>query len=226
MTRYQTYREDARFESVFEKYTKRHYESWVAFARQNGDGDDVRPFLVSGFDMTKDFAVVAYSNEGVSLEADLDVAVPMLASVSASIWVTRRTTCSPRFNWGPQPWDLPQDIQAIGPPSSQSADPGGIPDEFNQCVFIRYYTARLRMWRPPKVIRASAGPHDLGSGDNEGDTFPKLTAWSEAEPTMNDDENPETRQNLTADDIAGSDAVVIGRNTPYVWFLLRRSVPP
>jgi len=152
MTRYPTYREDARLESVFEKYTKRHYESWVAFASQNGDGEDVRPILVSGFDMTKDFAVVAYSNEGVSLEVDLNVTVPMLASASASIWVTRRTTCSPCFNCGPQPWDLPQNVQAIGPPSSQSADADRIPDEFSQCVFIRYYTARLRKWMAPKVL--------------------------------------------------------------------------
>ena len=69
MTRYPTYREDALLESVFEKYIKRHYEAWVAFARREGYGDDVQPVLVSGLDMTRDFALLAYSNEGASLEA-------------------------------------------------------------------------------------------------------------------------------------------------------------
>jgi hypothetical protein len=33
VTKYSTYREDSLLESVFERYTKRHYASWVAFAR-------------------------------------------------------------------------------------------------------------------------------------------------------------------------------------------------
>jgi len=71
----------------------------------------------------------------------------------------------------------------------------------------------------PKVIRAGAGPDDLGSGDNRGDTFPELTARSDAEPTMNSDEDLVGRSNLTTDDIAGSEPVVVVRNTPDVWFL-------
>ena len=33
VTRYQTYRADSPLESAFKAYAKRHYESWVAFAR-------------------------------------------------------------------------------------------------------------------------------------------------------------------------------------------------
>ena len=215
MTRYPTFREDARLESVFEKYTKRHYESWVAFARQNGEGDNVRPILVSGFDMAKDFAVVAYSNEGVSVEADLEIAVPTLASASAFIRVTRRTRCSPRFNCGPQPWNLPPTRLAIDLPSWQPADARSIPDEFNQCVFIRYYTARLRKWMVPKVIRAGAGPHDLGSGNNGGDAYPELTVRSDAEPTISGDENLEGRSDPTTG-AADYESVTVVRNTPSV----------
>ena len=50
VTKYQTYREDSLLESAFERYTKRHYESWAVFARYKQYGDDVWPVLVSGFD--------------------------------------------------------------------------------------------------------------------------------------------------------------------------------
>jgi len=174
MTRYPTYMEDALLESVFEKYIKRHYESWVKFARSEGYGDDIQPVLVSGFDATKDFAMLAYTNEGTFLEAGSDVAVPMLASAYASVWVTRHTRCSPHFKSGPQSWDLLPMVQAIDFPSSQLANARTIPTGFDQCVFIRYYTMRSK-WLFPKVIRAGAGPHDLGSGGNRGCAFLELT---------------------------------------------------
>ena len=192
-------------ESAFERYTKRHYKSWVAFARHKDYGNDVQPVLVSGVDMTRDFAMVAYSYEDTSLESDLTIAAPMLISASASLWGTWRTRYSPHTNYGPQECSPPSLEQAIDIPS-QSAEAGIIPSAFNQCVFIRYYTMRSR--RPfglfPKVIRAGAGPHDLGSGDNTGDTFPELMVESNAEPTD--------------DDSLEQDVVI--RNTPDVRFLL------
>ena len=58
----------------------RHYNSWVAFAKSYGH---VEPVLVSGFDMTKDFAMTAYSNDDASFESDLSISVPTRASASA-----------------------------------------------------------------------------------------------------------------------------------------------
>lgn len=70
----------------------------------------------------------------------------------------------------------------------------------------------------PKVIRAGAGPHDLGPGDNTGDTLPELMVQSEAEATLSDDDDHVGRWTPTTDDIGPQpDAVV--RNTPYVWSL-------
>ena len=208
VTKYPTYRGDALRESAFEKYTKRHYESWVTFARHKEYGNDVHPVLVSGFDMSRDFAMVAYSNESTSLESDLTIAVPMLASASASVWGTWRTKCSPHTNYGPQQCLLPLSDRAIDFPSSQS-DSRSIPNEFNQCLFVRYYTMRSRRWMLPKVIRAGAGPHDLGPGDNRGDTFPELTVQSEAEFTMTNDE-----------DDSGDESDIVVRNIPSVCSLL------
>ena len=215
-TRYPTYMEDARSESTFERYVKRHYESWVTFARDKECGDDVRPILVTGFDMTKDFAMLAYSNKGISLEFGSEIDVPMFASASASITVTRHTECSPHLKCGPQPWGLPTTRLAIDFPSSQSPDPRAIPSEFDQCVFIRYYTARLRKWMPPKVLRAGAGPHDLGSGDNGGDAFPELMVESDAdEPTTSTDEDLGGQSDLATDD-TDSESIIVVRNAPYV----------
>ena len=214
-TRYPTYREDTRYEAMFEAYTKRHYGSWVTFAREKGYGDDIRPILVSGFDMTKDFAMLAYSNKGVSLEAGLQTDIPMITSVSAFFAVTRHVKCAPHFNYGPLPWGS---NSAIGFPSSQLADPRAIRRGFDQCVFLRYYTLRTRKWIPPKVIRAGAGPHDLGSGDNREDTSPELTVQSDGEPTTSGDEDLGGQSDPTAD---GTSSGVVVRNAPYVWSLLR-----
>jgi len=219
VTKHSTYKEDTLLESAFERYTRRHYESWTAFARHKDYGNDIQPVLVSGFDMTGDFAMVAYSHEGASLESDLTIAIPMLASASASLWGTWRTRCSPHTNYGPQRCSPPPREQAIDFPS-QSVDSGRIPNEFNQCVFVRYYTmrSRKRMGLFPKVIRAGAGPHNPGSGDNGGDTFPMLTVRSDAEPTMSGDEDFGGQWSPTADD-NGLELDVVVRNTPYVRFL-------
>ena len=220
VTKYQTYREDSLLESAFERYTKRHYESWVAFARHKQYGDDVRPVLVSGFDMTGDFAMVAYSNESASLESDFTIGVPMLASASASLWGTWRTRCSAHTNYGPQQCSPPPRGRPIDSLSLQQADTGSIPDEFNQCVFIRYYTMRSRKWMFPKVIRAGAGPQDLGSGDNGGNTFPELTAQSDAESTASDDEDLGGQWTPTAGD-TDSESDIVVRNIQYVCFFCR-----
>ncbi|KAF9780742.1 hypothetical protein BJ322DRAFT_279145 [Thelephora terrestris] len=176
VTKHRTHRMDALVESAFKRYTKRHYDSWVTFACDKDYGDNVRPVLVSGFDMTKDFAMVAYSDDSTSSGPHFTITVPNLASASASIWGTWKTKCSPHTNCGPQEGDPPPCERATEVSSSRSVAVGSIPDGFNQCVFIRYYTMRPRKFLGifPRVIRAGAGPHDLGSGDNEGDTFPEL----------------------------------------------------
>ena len=139
--------------------------------------------------MTRDFAMAAYSYEDASLEADLTVSAPMIVSASASLWGTWHTQYSPHTNYGPQECTPPTPEQAMDISSLRSAEPGVIPSAFNQCVFIRYYTMRSRgpLGLFPKVIRAGAGPHDLGPGDNTGGDFPELAVQPDVEPTENTD---------------------------------------
>lgn len=38
-----------------------------------------------------------------------------------------------------------------------------VSDEYNRCVFVRYYTVGKRLG-VPRIIKATAGPRDLGPG--------------------------------------------------------------
>ena len=215
VTKCETYRMDALVESEFRSYTKQNYESWVTFARDKRFGDDdVQPVLVSGFDMTRDFAMVAYSDDRSPPRANFANFVPTPASTSASLWGTWRTTCSPYTNCGPYGRG-----RAVGFPSRQSVEARTIPDGFDQCVFIRYFTMRPKkhFWTIPKVIRAGAGPHDLGSGENEGDTFPELTVRLADELTASDNDFDGKGGPNTDDNDSKPDVVV--RNARYVLFL-------
>lgn len=179
VTKHRTYREDIEHESAFEEYIKRHYDSWVAFARNARHGNDIKPVLVTGVDMTRDFAMIAYSNNGTHLSSEFTTSVPLLASASIAAWGTWNTQGMVYTNCGPQLCSPP----SPGTPDSSSADIAQIdttPNEYNQCVFIRYYTIRKRALMFPKVVKAAAGPHDLGSGNNHDGTLPELAVQSDS----------------------------------------------
>jgi len=157
--------------SRFKRYTKRHYKSWRQFACGRPDGDSVWPVLVTGFDVARDFAMVAYSNEVPDTDSN-KISIPM-------------STFSPFL----EEWKWRGDY-----PPKVNKGPGGTSTELNQRVFIRYYTMRTRrvpVFRKkiPKKLLAAAGPHDLGSGDNQGETFPELTVQQDTELTTSDDED-------------------------------------
>ena len=180
VTKYRTYREDVELEFAFEQYTKRHYDSWVTFARHAQHGNDVKPVLVTGVDMTRDFAMMAYLNNRTHLSSEFTVSAPLIGSANASVWGTWNTQGLVHTNCGPQ---------LCSPPSPDTQDPASdvdqvsvTPNEYNQCVFIRYYTMRRRAFLFPKVIKAGAGPHDCGPGKNDDDVLPELTVQSDTDP--------------------------------------------
>jgi len=104
-------------DSAFEAYTVRHYESWVAFARHKQYGNNVHPVLVSGVNMTRDFAMVAYSNRSTSQEPGPTIPVPMFASTSTSFRGTWRIRYLAHTNHGPQKSSPSPDGQARYTPS-------------------------------------------------------------------------------------------------------------
>ena len=217
VTRHQTYPEDTGPETEFETYTKRHYKSWVKFARCKGYRNDIHPVLVFGFDMTRDFSMVVYSKEDDALVSDDTIAIPMFASISPPFLGTWRSGFPVHTKEGPLKHSPHPPGRDVCTPPLQSGGPVSITNESDQCVFIRYYTMRWRKLLPmfPKVIRAGAGPHDLGSGDNRGDALPELAVQYDAEHIESGDEDLGRQRGPTTDDtISGSNIVV-----RYVWFL-------
>lgn len=165
VTKHETYREDIERRFAFERYIKKHYNSWVDFARGHGHDSNPKPVLVTGIDLTRDFAMVAYSHNSVRMACEFSVAVPAAASASLSLWGRWRTEGLMHTNCGPR---SPAIEATPSPSSSDHAAPAStIPGEYNQCVFIRYYTMRRRLI--PKIIKAGAGPHDLGDPGSDDD---------------------------------------------------------
>ena len=197
---------------MFADYTKRHFKSWKAIMMKKYGKEE--PVLVTGFDVTGQFAMIAYSSSGTSHEVKATVELPMFASASAAHWGTWHTQHSPHTNHGPQSHHPPPSGRAIDSASPQLAGTSAIHSELDQCVFIRYFTMRWKFGVIPDVLRAGAGSHDLGSGDNTGDTFPELLAQSYAEPTLYDDDDPGEER----EDTDHWPNVVV-RNTPHVWRL-------
>lgn len=176
ITKCRTFQADVDLEAAFEEYTKRHYNSWVAFAREKKCGNDIKPVLVTGVDMTRDFAMMTYSGDGTCLSSKFTVSAPIPTSTSGSAWGKWETSGIVHTNWGPQLCPLPPLTEL----ENSSTNVTEIPQQFNQCVFVRYYTMRWKAFMFPKVIKAAAGPHDLGRGnDREEELMAQLSLDSE-----------------------------------------------
>ena len=201
----------------FEEYTARHYKSWVDFACKKRLGKNLQPFLVSGFDVTRDFLMLAYFHKETTLRSDFFATLPVIASVSSSVWGTWRASRRPYKQEGPQGYGplSPERAQEL---ASLELPCGDIPKEFDQCVLVRYFTIRWKMRLFPKVIRAGAGPHDLGSGDNMGGAFPELIEQPDAGRTASGDDDL-AGQRVHAEDDDDFERGVVVHNTPSVRFL-------
>ena len=165
VTKYPTYREDIRRAGTFEKYVKQHYASWVAFARETGHGD-VNPILITGVDRTRDFAMLCYSSNHGDLRCEFTRSAP---SVTTG-WGTWQTTGLVYTNHGPQLHRPPSNTQAMELPRTGNSRTERVSDEdeYDQCVFVRYFTVRKRLGIP-RVLKAAAGPHDLGKRGRDGE---------------------------------------------------------
>lgn len=228
VTKHLTYREDVQLAGNFEKYAKDHCDSWVEFAREIGHGNDIKPLLVTGVDMTRDFAMMSYSSNKDNLTSEFTTSAPGIDS----IWGTWRITGPVYTNCGPHlsPPPSPTQITDLMSPSTSHAGP--IPDEYNQCVFIRYYTVRKRLGIP-RVIKAAAGPHDLGPG-GRADEESLLEEQCNSDPDSSiasslfdgEEDDDDDRSSLTS--IDSESGIVIHNTTPVRFFhvillLFRRS---
>jgi len=184
LTKHSTYSEDVQRGGKFEVYAKEHYDSWVAFARECGHPTDIRPVLVTGVDLTRDFAMMSYSNDGDDpVMAEFTISIPGPGVTSP--WGTWRKPGAVYTNCGPQSRRPPSIIQIVDlePPGNGHAETS--PDVYRQCVFVRYYTVRKRLGIP-RIIKAAAGPHDPGPGnrDNKGSPFEAQSSSDSSSDTV------------------------------------------
>ena len=224
MTRYQTYGEDVQRAGIFEKYTKDHYASWIVFARENGYGNDINPVLVTGIDRTRDFAMMSYSNNDYDMTSEFTTSPPGITSAFA--WGTWHTTGSVYTNCGPQLCSPPSCTQIMDPRPSDNNHTGTVSDEYNQCVFVRYYTVRKRLGIP-RVIKAAAGPHDLGPGGSDDEEEMSLEVQYDSDSGSDimhspfDDDGDDDRSSVTS---VESESDIVAHNTTPVRSLPRLSV--
>ena len=218
LTKYLTHREDIQRQRTFEEYIKEHYNSWVAFARDTGHGNDIKPVLVTGVDMTRDFAMMSYSNVDVGgLAAEFTTSAP-----GASAWGTWQTTGVLYTNCGPHLCHRPSPTQTADLASSGNGHMETISDENNQCIFTRYYTMRRRLGIP-RVIKAAAGPHNLGSGDNDDEESAlgiQCDSGSGSDIASSLFDNVDDRSSIT--DSVGSESDIIVHNTVLELMILSR----
>ena len=194
ITRHPTWREEAERDVRFKKYIAQHYDSWVEFALEQEHGDDIKPILVTGVHLTREFAMFAYTDNRTRMRCEFSAEVPTVASVSLSIWGSWNTqglvhsNCGPRYlptqgNQSPSQQNLIEQGPREQSPNQQSlneslsqqspdeslASRSQIPDGYNQCVFVRYYRYHKTLGLIPKVIKAGAGPHQLPPRGPRGD---------------------------------------------------------
>jgi hypothetical protein len=199
VTKYETYSENIQRHGTFKKYAKEHHASWVTFACEAGHGDDINPVLVTGVDRTRDFAMFSYSNSGDHcMTSEFAISAPK--EPFTSTWGTWQTTGFIFTNCGPQ--------------LSGNNNPESVPDLdlHDKCVFVRYYTVRKRLGIP-KVIKAGAGPHDLGSGSGKDGRSPMeetrspSDSGSDAAPSLYDNDEDGDGSSATSIE-SGSDTVI------------------
>ncbi|THH29923.1 hypothetical protein EUX98_g4273 [Antrodiella citrinella] len=178
MTKSPTTRNDAQRIQFFRDYILENLRSWVAFANGPTQGHGVAAeeiILVTGCDLTHDFAMIAFSQAGGHLAMGFDAGAANVASLGVSAWGHWRCDFPVFENWGPQDTAIDADS------SENSADSASGQDSYKQ------------------FVKAGAGPHDLGPGDrdNVDDTSLSFASDSEESSEAVDVSSPASGRNDT-----------------------------
>ena len=155
----------------FQDYIRLHHVSWLEFAIERlGCGVRLQDLmLVYGYHMTVDFAMFTFSD--MIGEAQIAWVARFPGVTSASLAITKNSCqrVSPAVNFGPREQNTSSSTGVSVIEGTQAIENDS--DNFKQCVFLKRHRIQ-RKWAGvgPKVIKASAGPHNLGSGDRgDGD---------------------------------------------------------
>ncbi|KAH8103698.1 hypothetical protein DFH11DRAFT_1488286, partial [Phellopilus nigrolimitatus] len=137
--------EDAVREKALKEYMLANCDSWHEFAISEGRDIQLHDIiLVTGCDLTTDWAMATFNERSSGVEVSFEVGSPSLVvSAGVSLWGKWSSTVEIPYRCGP-----------ILPSTESLTDP------FNQCVFIRgYRIARRLFWL--KKLSAAAEPKDF-----------------------------------------------------------------
>lgn len=214
VTKHKTFREDAERLGRFRRHIQENYKTWLEFANDNDHDIEVQDIiLVTGRDMTEDFSMIAFSQSSREISFQFEAGVSQLASASVSGWGSWRCEYPVFENWGPQERRhpsriLPDTIPDSTPPSGDpSSDTAQNPD-YNQCVFLRGFRIHFRARIFPKVVKAGAGDHDLGSGDHDNEDDLMAGSQSEYDASLSLEEADAYRSGHFSQFPSGSSSVV------------------
>lgn len=193
--------EDSVRERVYERYIKKHYRSWLRFADSQGFSVGLKDLvLVTGHDMTQEFAMAAFADNDTTLQISFRAGLPYAAAASISAWGAWETSPAVHRNCGPpgsfrrRPVTPEPAAEDATESETDSTDADAHEDSFAHCIFLRGYRmrARTRLF-PPGSIKAAAGPAPLPRGDGSTDSSRVLSNSQD----MEDDEIDDTAYSST-----------------------------
>ena len=201
VTTHDTRREDCVDGPLLENHIKNNYQSWTRFAREKAQlPRDAQLIIVSGFDVTKDFSMVSFLQEpGDTLFGASGVAITARERMFLSSYSNFRGG----WRYGREPYFN-----------------DGNSDRINQCVFIRYFTMRYRLFfsEVARFLRARFGSAGNRGGGAQG-------------PVPQIDDKSTTDNEGCSGGVFGSTTGGVGpgeattaQTTSYVWSLPRPSV--
>lgn len=169
-------RTDAHSLLDYKTYILKNCESWLAFANGPGSGLELEMedlILVTGYDLASSWAVAAFMHNEADAAIELQVNTAVGAG-GAGMHVSWKNECNTEHNWGPRPGLLTSIEPTLSPRISQdttfmenhettssSGDGQTESPTRDQCIFLRGYRVKRRVFRTVKKIRAMAGPSDL-----------------------------------------------------------------
>jgi hypothetical protein len=161
---YEAQREDAVNDAPFKKHLRDNYRKWKKFAEECQFEERARLILVTGCDLTRQWATVTYSYKNREIVAQGGVVVAPAAKVNFSLSTGWSRNRAMETRQGPPN----QPNSRFRLPWTRSRPPVN-----NQCVFLRGYHIQERKFLGflgPKILKAGAGYHDPGKHgpDEEG----------------------------------------------------------
>ncbi|KDQ51586.1 hypothetical protein JAAARDRAFT_505406 [Jaapia argillacea MUCL 33604] len=149
---------------MFNDYILANYKTWLAHFKTSDIYHSLKAedlVFVTGRTLTRQWAAAVF------LQSESQGRIAAGAEVSGIF--------SARFEVG-KGWQrtasmVGKEGPTIPPESDENQAPRQVPSSYDQCVFMSMLRLKERRALGPKLIRAAAGPDDLGPGDRDNSDF-------------------------------------------------------